>query len=451
MILLAMAVAFFTSGDERAVILPVIAALLFILPALMELYERNGGVPLDDIGALYLTILALYLVFPIATYWARGLRFTPYNDSRLYWAFPVPSQIASIEWKYVAYIVPCVIAYLCAATRNSSNRTRWVKANTRTMFSCVLLLAGLEIFLKTFAGIYRISAANYDELVRLTFEMYRSLPHLVAQIYTHCNSMVVVAQAATLVFLFRDYRKYRALILAWLVLETVIVVGGLGSRSPLVWLILMMAILYDRFVKRIRLSIAVGGAVVFLGAYMLFGFVRSYSSPQTVNVSFLDANNEFEALFASAFDLYTRADNGTLPPVPPQVRLNDFVAPIPSQLLPFEKLDASTWYTRILGIEDTGAAYGFGVISEGAIGWGWPELLLKGLLTGYILARLQRWYKARSTNYWVLVIYLYLEVSCYWLFRTSCFYFITLLLLTFCPSTRRFGFSRPGPEGVLPV
>ncbi len=233
--------------------------------------------------------------------------------------------------------------------------------------------------------------------------------------------------------LFREYKKYRLLIFAWLAVEAIIVVGGLGSRSPLVFLVLMIGILYDRFVKRIRPLVALTGAVLFLAGYTIFGFVRGYSSPEGSNATLLTANNEFEAMFANAFDLYRRAENGTLPPVPPQVRFHDFVAPIPSQILPFEKLDESTWYARVLGIETTGAAYAFGVMAEGAIGWGVLELLLKGMLTGYLLARLQRWYKSNSSKYWVVVIYVYLEVSCYWLFRAGCFYLMPLVLFNVLP------------------
>ncbi len=433
MAVIATGFALFSSGEEGATILPIVTVLLFVIPALMELYDRNGGVPFDDIGALYFMVLTLYLVFPIATYWARGLTFTQYNDSRLYAAQPSPLQMAAIEWRYVAYIVPCVVVYLFSASRHTSGRTRVLRANPRILFSCVLLLAGMEVFTKAFNIVYHISGENYGDLVQRTAEVYRSLPHFLVQVAAHCDAMVVFAQAATLVFLFRSYKKYRVLIFAWLMIEAIIVVGGLGSRSPLVWLLMMMVILYDRFVKRIRLSVAVAGAVVFMTGYMSFGFIRSYARAETSNATFLTANNEFEALFANAFDLYQRRENGTLPPVPPQVRFADFIAPIPSQLLPFEKLDEAIWYTRVLGVEDTGVGYAFGVISQSAIGWGWAELVVKGMLIAYILARFQRWYRANSNKYWVLVIYLYLEVSCYWLFRSSSFYFITLLFFNVLP------------------
>ncbi len=425
--------ALFSTGDSRTVTLPLITALLFVVPTLLELCNRNGGVPFDDIGALYISAVTLYLVFPIAAYLARGLTFTPYSDGRLYYAFPSPSQIAAIEWRYVAYIVPLAIVYLLTLSRRTSGRNPVLRANPAMMFSCVFLLTALEIAIKLFSSINRISGANYEELMQRTVEVYRSLPYIVVQLYTHCESLVVIAQAATLVFLFRNYRKYRLVLLAWLILEMVTVVAGLGSRSPLVWLMLMMVILYDRFVKRIRPLMALAGALLFLLGYLGFGFVRGYSRHQISNATLLTANNEFEALFANAFDLYRLVDNGMVARPPAQVYVNDLISPIPSQLLPFEKLDGAIWYTRVLGIENTGAAYGFGVMAESAIGLGWLELVLKGALIAYMLSRLQRWYKTRSSQYWVLVIYLYLEVSCYWLFRTSSLYFIPLLFFNVLP------------------
>jgi hypothetical protein len=422
----------FSSGDERTVLLPVMTVLLLVIPALVNSFDRNGGVPISDIGALYLVVLTLYFVFPIATYWARGMRFTEFNDARLYAAMPTQAQIAAVEWRYVAYILPFVIVYLLAAPTVIS-RPKLLNANPRIFFWTVLILAGVEAEIKVFDVINKISGGNYSDVSLNNLEAHRNVPHLLAQIDARCDSMAVVAQAATLVFLFCRYKKYRLVIFAWLSIEAITVVGGLGARTPLVLLILMMAILYDRFVNRIKPLAALCGAVLFLSGYLVFGFVRSQTEGAVSRATFTNSGNEFEALFANAFDLYRRAENGTLPPVPAQVRFADFIAPIPSQLLPFEKLDKAVWYTRVLGIENTGGGYAFGVISEGAIGWGSVELALQGMLTAYLLALLQRWYRSNSQKYWVLVIYLYCEVSCYWLFRQGTFYFVPLLFLNVLP------------------
>ncbi len=151
MLVITTGVALFSSGDERTIILPVASVLLLLIPTFFELYERNGGVPFDDIGALYFMVLALYFVFPIATYWARGMTFTPYNDNRLWAARPSPAQMAAIEWRYVAYIVPCVIVYLLAVSRHTSGRAKTLRTNPRYLFWCLLILAGLEAGIKGFA------------------------------------------------------------------------------------------------------------------------------------------------------------------------------------------------------------------------------------------------------------------------------------------------------------
>src|SRR5581483_493664 len=263
------------SGDEKATIVPVVTALIVVIPSMAAIYRRNGGVPFDDIGALYLSAVTLYLVFPIATYLIRGMTFTPFNDSRLYSAQPGPSEIAKIEWLYVIYTVPCAVAYLYFGPKRSSGRTRLLQANKHLMFWCVLILAGIECFLTAFSTLYHLSGDNYDQANRRLVEVYNSIPLLLKQVHAHASGISIVVEVATLVFLFHEYNKYRLILLGWLVAESIVVVGGLGSRSPLVWLVLMMVVLYDHFVKRVRLFTAFLGVSLFLSGYLLFGYLRA--------------------------------------------------------------------------------------------------------------------------------------------------------------------------------
>lgn len=113
--------------------------------------------------------------------------------------------------------------------------------------------------------------------------------------------------------------------------------------------------------------------------------------------------------------------------------VSDFVALVPSQLLPFEKTDPSTWYIKLMGVEGTGMGFAFGVVPAASIGWDWLELLVKGAVFGYILTRIQSWYCSRSRSFWVTVLFVYLMVVSYNCFRASWLYFIPMVGLRFMP------------------
>src|SRR5581483_8170215 len=94
---------FFLTPEEMTVLWPVVTALALFIPALYLLSRRSGGVPFEDIGALYITVLLLYLTLPIVTYLMRGMVFTRYNDMRLYAFRPSLEDVTQVAWRGVVY------------------------------------------------------------------------------------------------------------------------------------------------------------------------------------------------------------------------------------------------------------------------------------------------------------------------------------------------------------
>ena len=56
--------------------------------------------------------------------------------------------------------------------------------------------------------------------------------------------------------------------------------------------------------------------------------------------------------------------------------------------MPFEKVAASEWYLREIGMSGTGQGFMWGVISQSIVGLDWLELALRGAILGYILAQI---------------------------------------------------------------
>jgi hypothetical protein len=135
-------------------------------------------------------------------------------------------------------------------------------------------------------------------------------------------------------------------------------------------------------------------------------------------------------MFGTAYEVEmvkTRLGFGT---IPWQVYFSDLYLVIPSQLLPFEKLEPSTWYYRFIGGTTSQM---FGIMSQAVIGFGWVDLLVRGLLLGYVFARVHRWYLAHSASYWATVFYAYACIWCHYVFRATMIWPAYFLLYEFVP------------------
>src|SRR5262249_19365953 len=142
-------------------------------------------------------------------------------------------------------------------------------------------------------------------------------------------------------------KKWRSLLVMWLSVEVLISMLRQGARTEMVLLLLSAALLYHRIVKPLPLLRILLIGVICLGGFLWLGIARNINTKEQVeiiaevlsseDVSFLSINNEFQALFGTAYDLYRRKIDGSLGHVPWQIYFSDLYNIIPSQVLPFEK------------------------------------------------------------------------------------------------------------------
>jgi hypothetical protein len=240
-----------------------------------------------------------------------------------------------------------------------------------------------------------------------------------------------------LVVLFSRFKRTKwviAGVLAWQLVATIVLKG---SRTELMITGAASAILFHRFVKPVRISVAVMVGFAGVIGFLALGVLRSLqsddeSTPFSEGVS----AGEFESLFANAIDLRARRLRGDLQGPLIDVALADLVGPIPSQLLPFAKQDASIWYLQTFypEVADRGGGMAFGAVSQSVVGFGIPEVLARGLITGLLLAAMQRYYRRRSNSLWVIAFNCWLAIWSYQSFRASTFYLITPLIQIFAPT-----------------
>ncbi len=106
---------------------------------------------------------------------------------------------------------------------------------------------------------------------------------------------------------------------------------------------------------------------------------------------------------------------------------------IPSQFLPFEKLDPSLWYIDVMG-DRSGIGFMFGILSQAALGWGWIELVFRGLLLGLILAGIHRSYARHQGSFWSTALYMFILVWLFYSVRSTMLYWTYFVLYSFVPT-----------------
>lgn len=137
-----------------------------------------------------------------------------------------------------------------------------------------------------------------------------------------------------------------------------------GSRSGIVWCFLIFYVYYNKYVKQLSLLKTLSFLILFaiffefLGAYRNDGFELLFSSDNT-------NGGEMLTVFSNAVNLKSQLDNGMLDQ-PFQLNFYTLYHYIPSFLLPFEKLEYSSWYVKTFfsDYRDAGGGNMFGFLAE---------------------------------------------------------------------------------------
>jgi hypothetical protein len=259
------------------------------------------------------------------------------------------------------------------------------------------------------------------------------VPYVLTQITHVLYSMRFTAMQCVAVMLMSRWRSrlWRTVLFGWILVIIVSTTRELGARSELVLLFVTLGLLYHRYVRPVSLKMAAVGGALLVAAFLLLGVLRDVRGDVSeVSVSVLGWNNEFQVLWANAYDLHEKRATGEIA-VPWQIYVADFVNIIPSQLLPFTKLDPSDWYADQLGLAGTGIGVMFGVIAQSVVGLDWIEVAVRGAVLALLFAWLHRFYVRHSDSFWITVFYLFVCVWSYYTFRATTFVLIYMILYQF--------------------
>jgi hypothetical protein len=434
----------FLGREQLHVALPAIAVLLIAWTFLLAVWSREEAMPLE-IGTVYGAAISVYAIVPLLGYLFSGLEFSTFSDSRLLQYSPTPREVGAFAWKYVLYLSGFAAVYAVARGDASPRRASLEPPDPVTART----LACLFVFLALFFGVLYLFGGvryswSYESPAEAIAAMER-LPLWLRQISTHLNGMFFTVKLCLLVMLFAYFRRGRGaktLLFLWLAAEVLLSVFRLGSRTEPVLLLMSTVLLYHWRIRPLKPSVIITMAAVLLLGYLAYGIVRDLRlAVQEAGAAPLSTTNEFQSVFATAFDLAQRRAAGALR-IPWSLHFNDLISLVPSYLLPFAKSSSAEWYLDVIGERGTGVGFTFGVLSESIVGFGDVELLLRGGGIGGLFALLHRWYARRPSDFRVLLLYLWACIWCYQSFRNTSFYLLFLFQYHVLPVILITGFVK---------
>jgi oligosaccharide repeat unit polymerase len=394
--------------------------------------RRYPLVPWFEVGAVYLTVVTLYMAYPLIGYLALGQVYTPLNDSRLTQLQPGPEEVGSIGWLYVWHLVSFALTYLIVRGRTRIRSAPLRRPGTPVFIAVVAIYLAIEGFVIFLGLFYNIGAQSYAE----TYLAVRRLPLLFAQLANHLSGIKYVLSIMLLAALFSRYSTSKPIIAAWIVVSGAVTMARLGSRTQLVLLVLSAAMMYHSVVKplspRVVLSIAATG----LTGFIVFGILRNGMMLPGGGIAwnpFVYAS-EFENLFANGVHLARVKDS--IPELPMAFYLADFAALVPQQFAPFVKVDRADWYVVTFFPEYAaiGGGLAFGTIAEVILTGGWISAVARGMVLGIAFGALHRFYVRHMDRFWVFVFYVWVTTLSYQTFRNSTFALLVLIAFRFLPA-----------------
>lgn len=406
---------------------PALASVYIFFAFTVLLVSKVGDNAFGEVGFLYLALGLAYTVLPAAFFMALGLETSEGTAwERLAILLPEATELGRHLWRHVLFLFGVAVGYLLVRRRMTAKQAA-VPAPHRAH---PMVVAFLMVLILVSIGITTLLSAPTESYI----DHYTRYDHLSAgpKMVVHLFFLLKTAAYYILIaIMFRDYRRYR-----WLILVAVVAICGyetvysFGSRILTLTIILAAVCMYHYKVRKVTLR---QGAVGFLAIATLFSAIELFRSlefdlsaaREAVSTEGAGPAAEFGAVFFTSFHLYSEREQGALPPRELPMFFNDVLS-----LIPFvDHVDwhPQYWYARHYFPDAAVPPETMGPIADSALWGGEVDLLFRSLLSGALYGWLMNWYLRRQTRWWASVIYAYCFATCVMTLKYSILYPLGLL------------------------
>ena len=425
---------FFADPDERLVLNPLLLSAAIVLGMIEYFWRRDRHLPIVDVGALCALITLVYIAVPAIFYIKAGLKFTTRSDGRLMAMGTTTADVADFLWFVTAYISALSVTYSLLRGPGMPGPRLEIGASPNTGWALLVIVALAAIYQIGIEHTFHVHLKpGYKELRQNILEnKVTVLPLFVAQITHNVIAIGQIAMLGIIAFVFARKNRLLGLALAaYLLVETYSTVSTLGARTYFVMLIIAVILSCHRMLKPIGPVPAAAMIIVLLFGLLGYDYVRASIVPNVSDI--WSAPNEFQILMTNGINMSWEIARGAIRDVPWQIFYNDFIMMIPQQLLPFRKLDIAEWYIQQMGWEKTPSGVMFGVVAQSRLGFGLPEIIVRGVVLGAVLAFIHRQCVKHASSLTAFIIYLWLCTSIYYTYRATTFYIATWAVYRLIP------------------
>ncbi len=402
-------------------------ALAIAILALFMAYRYEPGqstIEFFDVGTLFISVAFVYTFLPLANYIRLDGIYPNRADGRMVALQPSPDLIARVGWHYILFMAAFAAVYLY-----SQNRFRAPAPNPNPpregFVAWMILLFGVcQFVMFSLKSHYNLKGDTYLE----SYRVYQDVSVGVQQTMGWLTGFSRVLEISILASFFARYQRYRVVVWVWLTGIAVATVLRLHARTDLMIALASAVFLYHVFVTQVRLVrlAAIGIAVVL--AFQALGVLRGLEGnvDDLGTHEMVNSGSEFESIFGNAVHVTTIRDSGEAVLSPGSWYLSEICMLVPQQLLPFPKVDPSSWYVRTYfpRYAALGGGYAWGVIAQCAAGFGLVEAIVRGALLAYVLLHISRYLRTRWHRLEFVVIYTWLMATIYLSMRNVTFNFV---------------------------
>ena len=412
----------FTFSEHFFLLFSMFSLITIGLVFLFYLIRIEGRLEVFDAGAILIAITILYSFFPLLSFAVNGFEVNIFTEGRLR-SYRISSQeMAEHSVNHLIYIFALTLSYMYFRPQKnliSFENQSFEPINSSEIFIGILFYIALNV-----------------ALTLLLYAFPENPPYFVRQILNNFSALTFVMSIwfFALTLINRKNKFFASLLFIYLFYEFAKVILGLSGRTWFFIHMLGLFFLYHRIVKPFSGNQIFYIFLIALPSFLLFGYIRTGQASILSVAGFFTGNEEFSSLFATSYDLKIRLQEFSInETVPFSVTNFDYIALIPSQFLPFEKIDGPSWYIKLIGLQGTGYGAGFGVISQSIVGFGKVELIIRGILIGFIFSSLHRFVTRKKISIWRLVIYTYFAIQSYHIMRNGTGYLLYFFVYFILP------------------
>jgi hypothetical protein len=383
--------------------------------------RRNMRAPADDIGVMWLVVLALYTTLSPITWLLQGGAYSILSFSRLFTLQPSSVEMVELLRIAVAYTIAFGAVYVTLRWRSPIGRTcdhAYISGSKMAGALTIVIAFQIAMLIVSVGGFIRAPETYHD-----TYKVIQELPLGLRQALKVGQGIASVAMLVLLVAVLQRWPRQRFLFVIY-VLVVLLSFDARGSRTAIATGVLSAGIGWHVLVRPIPVRWWISSGLVGLLVFTALGVLRALGSWEEFGTVDFDGSGvgEFDALWANGVELFQAKQFQQLD-MPLAARFGELWAFVPSQFLPFEKWSAADWFVETFHPDDQaiGGGWAFGAIGQAVIGDGVWEAAIRGGVLGALAAWIMKWHRSAQAKWWALPMYLYLLTFVYQSIRDTTF------------------------------